>query len=236
MACAKHRLQFNASIFQLLTPLQLSEKRLKKTNKKIPSPSPTAHLHSSCIPVVPVLGEHTEAEQDLQSEILFCEKPGCSPHCQLSAKLISFFCLSCSISPTFFLEHAVLRNVYFCVTASYLSHSPWRREHQRVGLGLDFRKMPGRHMSWYPTLCSVPWLLFTRTSAGREGFGTRFWSTVSGIIRSLMCLMLALQSEFQRTPTSKRANPFFPQQRGDVKARGLQLSSWYLAMPSWSTE
>lgn len=80
--------------------LQLSEKKLKK---KYPfSLSHHTLAQQLYFPAVPMLGEHVAAEPDLRSETLFCEKPGCSPHCQLSVKLISFFCFSCFISPTFF--------------------------------------------------------------------------------------------------------------------------------------
>lgn len=119
VACAKHRLQFNASIFQLLT-LQLSKKNLKK--KKNPfSLSHHALAQQLYFPVVPVLGEHIAVEPDPRSETPFCEKPGCSPHCQLSAKLISFFSFSYLISPTSFSNIQSCKNVHFCITTSHFS-------------------------------------------------------------------------------------------------------------------
>lgn len=101
-----------------------------------------------------MLGEHVAVEPDPRSETPFCEKPGCSPHCQLSAKLISFFSFSYLISPTSFSNTQSCKNVRFCITTSHFS--PWRNDHQKVGLGLVFRKMPPTNISWYPTPCTVP--------------------------------------------------------------------------------
>lgn len=151
-----HRLQFSASIFQLLT-LQLSEKKLKKKKKKIPSPSPSTHLHSSCISLHSPRLEITLRQNRTYGLKLCFVRNQAAPLCQLALGetnfFLQFFLLDFS---HFFLKHTVLQNGRFCVTTSDFSPSLCRNEHQRVGLGLVCGKVPHTYISWYPTPCAVP--------------------------------------------------------------------------------
>lgn len=182
-----------------------------------------------------MLGEHIAAEPDLQSETLFCEKPGCSPHCQLSAKLLSSS-FPAWFLPRFFLKHTGFHNVHFCVTTSDFSHSLWRNEHQRVGLGLDFRKTPHTYIPRYPAPRAVPQVTLhqdfcRQVEIRNHTLVCRIWDRqILHACRCWLCRMNFSEHLQASKPTLSSCS------KGNVKAQGLQLSGWYLVMPSWSAE